>query len=514
MDSSTNQRRVKAFQPITKTRLTNYEALIAQDEKLPAQFRQLLITVCQNSRLQNPEIDRHRQVIWDTAVNVIAPVLLGFVQWCLIEAQQRRIERLYFVARDGQILCKIADVLCRNWGYPIDCRYLYASRQSLHFPAIQQIGETELDWIFSFMDFLSVEIVCERLNLQPEQIAEILIQNGFPGPTWNQNLTLEQQQSLKQVFRLPQVVDLILAQAAVYRSKAIGYLRQEGFADPVSFALVDTGWTGRSHRSMSRLLELGEIYPAQGLLGFYFGLKEIHRAFTTDQLIPYFISPDDVSERYLLANNDILELFLAADHGSTMRYELEGDRYIPVLRSEKNTAGLAWGLTVQQKAIIEFVEQLTQHLKPDGYEASDFYRVTDRLLKSFMFSPSREESEVFGSLVFSQQQSDSKFYTLAPRYQLTECLKIYLGLQKPHNFAWLPASIHRSSWLAKIPLYFWHRTKLGFVYAYLAFRNFEKKNTRGYILLLNAFLLSPAVILSRFLARSLPLMISNLFQPD
>jgi predicted HAD superfamily hydrolase len=95
--------------------------------------------------LQSQETSPDKQVIWDTTASAVAPMLFGFVHWCLVEAQKKGIQRLYFVARDGQILQKIAQVICHNWGYTIDCRYLYGSRQAWHLPAIQEIGEVELD---------------------------------------------------------------------------------------------------------------------------------------------------------------------------------------------------------------------------------------------------------------------------------------------------------------------------------------------------------------------------------
>jgi predicted HAD superfamily hydrolase len=143
-------------EPITQTHLNRYEGKIADTTHLPLKFRSLLAGASRLTRLQSQETSPDKQVIWDTTASAVAPMLFGFVHWCLVEAQKRGIQRLYFVARDGQILQKIAQVICQNWGYTIDCRYLYGSRQAWHQPAIQEIGEVELDWILVALRCISV----------------------------------------------------------------------------------------------------------------------------------------------------------------------------------------------------------------------------------------------------------------------------------------------------------------------------------------------------------------------
>lgn len=66
---------------------------------------------------------------------VIVPFLLAYVQWVLDDAHRRGIERLYFVARDGEILFKIAKELNHE---DMDLRYLYGSRRAWLAPSITQ----------------------------------------------------------------------------------------------------------------------------------------------------------------------------------------------------------------------------------------------------------------------------------------------------------------------------------------------------------------------------------------
>jgi predicted HAD superfamily hydrolase len=499
--------------PFLQAHLNRYEQQISDNEKLPLRFRSLLTGASRLCRLKCLENDLHKQTIWKTAANVIAPLIFGFVHWVLTEAKHKGIQRLYFMARDGQILLKTAQVICRKWGYDIDCRYLYGSRQAFHFPSILELKETEFNWIFDNPEFLSVRIVCKRVNLQPEQIADTLSSYGFSAEKWDQNLTHQEELSLKAIFEEPSVAEIIISMAEIQREKALGYFRQEGMGDGVHFATVDIGWSGKSQRSLSRLLAAGELYLPEGVSGFFFGLLSRTQAFPTDRLMPYFLEHDNTTERRFLCDTQILELFLAADHGSTVGYEEQNDRYIPVLRSEKNESGITWSVLTQQQAVIEFTEQLTDSLNPDECKAEHFQQITENLLQTFLYRPSKEEAEAFGRQSFSQHQLESKFYDLAPAYSLVDGIKMLFDQKHVHSFAWLPASIHRSAPLAKVSLRYIKRKRDCFTYAHFAWCEFLVGNyQKAWVLSTRAMKSWPIIWFSRrFIRMNFLLGVNSIF---
>jgi FMN phosphatase YigB (HAD superfamily) len=490
-------------QPFLETHLNRYEGLIADNEQLPLRFRSLLAGASRLCRLHCQETDLHRQVIWNTAANVIAPVFFGFVHWVLQEAQRQGIRRLYFMARDGQILWKIAQIICRKWGYDIDCQYFYGSRQAFHFPSIQQIGETEEEWLFDKPPFFSVRLACDRVNIQPEQIGDALRRHGLSAQMWDKNLTEQQFTALKAAFQDREIIDRIVDLAAIYREKAIGYFKQSGIGDGTSFAIVDSGWTGRSQRSFSQILAIANLYPDGGVPGFYFGLERRITPFSIDRLIPYFLEPDAITERRSLNSSPILELFLAAEHGSTVRYEKQDHHYIPILRSEKNERSLEWGVLVQQQAILDFTERLTEHLQPEECEVKYFHQVTEYLLRTFIHSPNKEEAQVFGSQPFSDQQLEGKFHDLAPAYSLVDGFRMMFDKHYVSDFVWLPASIQRSAPLTKIVLRYIKGLRDSLNYAGFARQAYlAGKEQLSWDLVKKAVQSCPAILLSRSFIRT------------
>ena len=77
------------------------------------------------------------------ASSVVAPLLVGFVSWVLQDAKAQGLERLYFVARDGQVLHKIAQALKPE----LEVRYLYGSRQAWYIPSAFSVSRAELEFV-------------------------------------------------------------------------------------------------------------------------------------------------------------------------------------------------------------------------------------------------------------------------------------------------------------------------------------------------------------------------------
>ncbi|OKH40346.1 hypothetical protein NIES2101_35060 [Calothrix sp. HK-06] len=437
-------------EPFTQTHLNRYERMIAEEPSLPLRFRSLLAGMSRLTRLQSQQTTPDQQVIWETTASVIAPLLFGFVHSCLEQAQEKGLKRLYFAARDGQILQKIAQVICKNWGYQIDCRYLYGSRQAWHLPAIEEIGEVELDWILARTNFLSIRSICKRVNISPEQIQDVLSHYGFLAAKWDTNLPEKEQNLLREIFTHKQVTELIISTAVSYREKVIGYFYQEGLGDGVPFGFVDVGWVGRIQRSFSRLLNTAGLYPESGINGFYFALEQRVKPFKNDKLLAYFYDVEKPCDRNLIFKyRHLFELFVSADHGSTVSYEQRGKEYVPVLRSPKNEKAINWGLYTLQEATVEFAKQLTANLGKQDFSIEEFLKSADFLAKELVHNPSPQEAKAFGTFTISGDQTESMMSELAPVYKITDWWRFLISGKHPHADVWHPGSIARSNLIVR-----------------------------------------------------------------
>jgi predicted HAD superfamily hydrolase len=57
-------------------------------------------------------------------------ILYPYVMWLISNCQEQGIKRLYFIARDGYVLKKVADAMIETWGLDIYTKYIYGSRKA------------------------------------------------------------------------------------------------------------------------------------------------------------------------------------------------------------------------------------------------------------------------------------------------------------------------------------------------------------------------------------------------
>ena len=116
---------------------------------------------------------------------VLGPVLLAFVSWVLKQAQESGKSRLYFLARDGWLMYRMAQSLCKAAGahspstgiFPEgnlpECRYLYASRYAWRLPEQHLIGEKSLERICRGGMHVTFADMMRRAGLTAEEAKRI-----------------------------------------------------------------------------------------------------------------------------------------------------------------------------------------------------------------------------------------------------------------------------------------------------------------------------------------------------
>jgi len=431
------------------TQLNRYEKDLVSNPDLPLIFKSLMAGTCRLIRLQSHYENPQQQIISDTAVNVAAPILLGYIFWCLQQAENLGISRLYFISRDGQVLFRIAQVLCAEWGFRIECRYLYGSRQAWHLPAISKLGQKDEDWIFENTSFLSVRSVCERVGISPVQISAPLEQAGFPGSQWDNDLNLKQRKLLKSAFRGKIICDVIEKKAAALRDDMYGYLRQEGIEPTASWGLVDIGWKGRQQYSLSRLLDLNGAYPDTGVTGFYYSLLQSPNPYKKDRLFSFITYPDQAT--YV----PLYEIFTAADHGKTMGYKKEPEgKIIPVLKEPGKTQKKQWDVPKQQKAIESFCRVFAHRYPRQKISADDFRQAEKGLRRLFLKHPTVKEAAVFGDYLYCEDQGENIYFHLAPEIKRRDFWRWFFSRGSLiSQVTWVEGAIRRSFRPGSIYLY-------------------------------------------------------------
>jgi hypothetical protein len=408
---------------VTTTRLNRYELLARGQKDFVNLWRSRLAGAMRLARLAFPGAESQQQVIWECGSAVVGPLWFAFVEWCLDEASRRGLKRLYFVARDGQIMHRIAQRIVAARKLPIECCYLYGSRQAWHPASIDRFSDADLEWLLAPTRFLSVQQVFERVGLSLEDFAGQLKAAGFAEMIWNRNLSPEQRTVLGGLLLTPDIASAVERAAAEKRKLVLRYLEQENVLDGTPFAIVDIGWHGNMQRSLAKLLFVSGRIEASRLTGFYFGLRTI-RKFSSDQvLVAYWPSggtpPEDIRDE----NGVMFELFAAADHGSVVGYRSENGHMMPMLEKPQNAAALDWGLATLQEGVMKFTDTWLAHQPASQYGPAEFQSVTRELYRLFYQRPTHAEALTWAAFSYSTDQIERFFEGMVPDWTTGELLR-------------------------------------------------------------------------------------------
>lgn len=343
------------------------------------------------------------------------PLLFSYVWWVLHQAVHMRINRLYFLARDGCLLREIAEQFCRKYYLPIECRYLYCSRTALRMPCYHLIGEEAYDLLLSGGYQVSLCGILNRAGLGDGERKDVYQECGLAD--WDENALLQKKE-------LVVIRDLLKSsqsyrQAVERRSReaypaAMGYLRQEGLFEEGPVAIVDSGWTGSMQRSLRQLLQSGG-YTGQ-IIGFYFGMYAAPQSPEDGTYLTWFFSGKTGLFRKIPFNNNLFECLLSAPHGMTSGYKLQNEVYVP--KRLPCTEDYVQKVSKQMERILNFTCQKLETAVFEQFDAKRLRQESKKLVFRYMANPKKEEAAALGEYFFCDDVTDGYFRCLAEASQV------------------------------------------------------------------------------------------------
>lgn len=363
---------------------------------------------------------RKESVADSNAIDFIAPAYISYVQHIIRKAEETGIKRLYFLARDGYILHRIAATLLHG-RKDIELRYLYLSRYSLFLPGIFTLSRQELyencgydsNDVYPFARAgMEVRRILFLLRTTPEELGkEYMDKVDFPTIS-----TKEQEDIFFDAIQTPSVREKITGKAEKEREMLLGYLYQEHFLDGTLSGTVDVGWTGTTRLILNRLAR-HEGKPEH--IGFYMGCL--------DQILPtrYGIYDCYYSVNLTKAcHTGMFEhYFSAAPHPTTTGYRFDGKGYVPVLEPEGNSSRVEM-IERNISAVCSVAEAIRDYGLLDmpaqifGFWCGTYLDILTNVRCRIDFSP-------VASLDSFRDATSS--YRLVKRLSVRECLRYLLG---------------------------------------------------------------------------------------
>jgi hypothetical protein len=390
---------------------SRYERIALSHSEKPGDLAAQFAAVGRTARLTIETRSEHQAVIRDVAAGVAAPTLIGCVLWMLREAQTRKLRRLRFLSRDGQILFELGRRLAPKLHMDIDLEYVYSSRITWSLAATDPRRLSSEQWLFnSFMKSNAAD-VCARLGLRVENyLPEIAAADVSLDPEHRAN-QVDQLEVLKRFVDSPTVAEAASERVAAMRSLVAEYAAQHDLADPDT-GLVDAGWTGRMIGSLVSVCEARGMSRPNVLL---WGHEPRATGWTDPERVAAYMYDTSRGEGLDLRVPDapfIVESFCMGDHGILSGYrKTPAGRIEPILSAETNAAADAWGLKVYRSVLYAFCDTL------DGGLEGDVRPLVHEVMDAFWCHPSREEAEAWGSYPYDSDPSGTAARGLARAFE-------------------------------------------------------------------------------------------------
>ena len=436
--------------PFVTGKPTRFEAQLRRSLQTPDLLGSVIAGSARVTRLARRLPSRHEQVIWDVSAGVSGPLLFTFVAWILREAAARGLRTVYFFARDGEVLLRIANELRPALPVPIDCKYLYISRQSIRLPGVTELGPTERAWITDRADSSSLAYLLARLDVGVDEFLPRLPANSpLRGIDPFQRMTLDDAAAVAASLDQEAIRDIILTRAVQRRRACVDYMRGMGLLAPGRIGLVDLGWKGTLQRSLCQAMSTADPGFAERVDGFYLDLDRQPAdagSFSTFSAL----CPD---QKFSWApRGAFFEILCAAHHGTVKRYSYDpSGKAVPDLASESNAEAEAWGLAVQQDAIVAFAREVVRNMALARLDLpaqiEPLARAMPAVVRTFVTRPSCDEAEAFGSFPHSDRELHDQEEDVAARidFRPAALLKRFGPEHKGRRISYWPeASVARS----------------------------------------------------------------------
>jgi FMN phosphatase YigB (HAD superfamily) len=204
---------------------------------------------------------------WLLGHNLLGPLLCGFCRWLQRGFQTDRIDRVYFLLRDGEIFHRVYRTLFPDHSGAPSLHLLHSSRRAYQLPLLDQGPEHIRRQLLVCNTPYPVALYLRRLGLNPDEFGDDFPACGFESAAAAIDARNEGTRVLALLDR-PRVRAALREVVRREREALLAYFRQERLFAPGRVALVDLGWHGSLQKAVHLLARQTGTGP-DALVGYY-----------------------------------------------------------------------------------------------------------------------------------------------------------------------------------------------------------------------------------------------------
>lgn len=381
-----------------------YKMPWARDEARHSPDWRMILAIIGNRLHDNPYAPSRKGRLfegdpWRLGYYGFGPLLLGFAKWLLENARRDGIDRLYFLARDGEIIKNAFDRIAKLGDTQPATNYLLCSRRAVNVAKIQNEAD--------ILDLLRVDfahrvplrhLLKSRFGVNVEELPEgVLDKHGL-----HINSPMEAEKVLRVGALLKSIEPIILEVAREERGVYLEYLLASGLFDEGKVAVVDIGYAGTMQESLHQLSRGTKVIGGYYLMTFRPALRRV-----VDRDLPiagYLANFIDRHDTYhpICRHIPLYETLFSSTSTSLVRMSrgLNG-RLTPVFM-EPTVSEATRGRCVSaiHRGALEFVDDAVRILGTRLLEMDVEPNKSLRVLNHFFENPHPRDAEIFAGLIF------------------------------------------------------------------------------------------------------------------
>lgn len=276
-------------------------------------------------------IDISSNEYYKIGYKVLGPLLYGYSKWLLEKVKENNIKKIFFLAREGNLLKKATDIINNN--LDIITEYIFISRKSVRPVLLDIESFDDLKSIIKIKPTTTVKKLLMDLDLYDKKHIEIVKSQHYDEET-----VIEEIANIEEFFNI--FKNDIKKKSEKEKKNVLGYLESVGINDNI--AISDVGWSG----TMQKALHV--IYEKYRIAGFYIA--------TTNDI-------NDIEKYSYIGDYNkirpfvhLFENMFLAQHGTTLKYKLINNRYIPVLDEYEYSSNEKDIIIKIQEGALDFVK--------------------------------------------------------------------------------------------------------------------------------------------------------------
>ncbi|GEM_PF-392381 len=357
------------------------------------------------------------------------PIIAGFVAWLIRELVRDKVDRVYFLARDGWYPKTAYDVFTQNLVNAPEAHYLLASRRGCIIPSLKNWDDIESTLEMGFSPVEASVILQDRFGLD----SALLAQEDWEDAGFSSGHDLVTSKNADDIARLTKLLKkkeaAVLKNAEHERDAYVKYLTDEGVFKEGRIAIVDIGHNGTLQLALSKLtgVEIG---------GYYFSTFEGALKLVNNNLPvkSYLLSFEDHinSEHFYCKNIGMFEFLFIPDKPSFQRIRLakrseeEGSEALEefVEGDESVRRNVASQI---ESGINDFINDIWGILREDAWREVIEPEATMALYRDFIETPCTEDINIVKDVSFVDAYGGSKErYLIHPEIFLAPKVKKHL----------------------------------------------------------------------------------------